>query len=173
MSTEQRLACRRSVWHVERPVTHQGLVAAAEGVDLGQQYEPTLAVAETNEYVDMLEVGSGPVELSKNAGEGTCICLFSPNNKHGGFHVALGSPVFEAQVPSDSCCLATSSQFQRCHSHLSVHTALPRYRHVVQVVATPLCHQPQIAGIVAEEAECVGSKQNELETSRLTLPELV
>lgn len=83
MSTEQRLACRRSVWH-EGPVTHQGLVAAAEGVDLGRQYEPTLAVVETNEYVDMLEVGSGPVERSKNAGKGpVSVCFLLTTNTVG------------------------------------------------------------------------------------------
>ena len=181
MSTEQRLACRRSVWH-EGPVTHQGLIAAAEGVDLGRQYEPTLAVVETNEYVDMLEVGSGPVERSKNAGKGpVSVCFLLTTNTVG--FMWLWVPQFLKpskflQIPAGiatfrTWSLATSSQFQRCHSHLRVHTALPRYRHVVQVVATPLCHQPQIAGIVAEEAECVGSKQNELETSRLPLPELV
>lgn len=81
----QTEACRQNnVWHVERPVTHQGLVAAAEGVDLGRQYEPTLAVVETNEYVDMLEVGSGPVELSKNAGKGpVSVCFLLTTNTVG------------------------------------------------------------------------------------------
>ena len=181
---EQRLAYPRSVWHVEGPLIHQGLVAAAEGVDLGRQYEPTLAVVEIRVCWKLGVAQSGCPQM---LGSDLYLFVFSqhlPTKNTVGFmwvscgvHVALASPVLEPlQVPSFySCCFncntlqpspdprrVPASSSVALRSQLSVHTALPRYRHVVLVVATPPCHRPgNIAGIAGRVASW------KLETSRL------